>query len=158
MGKTSGGRVGAAVTVARMCTYAFVHYKLHFVCVDCRFSGKRHPRDDGRPHPCPRCGEPMANAGHDFAAPRRDDTRAWRAVAATLAAGLRYEGFEPCGCGREPRFRPRTSAEVRARRRVAERTGTPLPEVLGRPDPWDADSGGADRAGGRRWSPSSARP
>jgi hypothetical protein len=40
-----------------------------------------------------------------------------------LSAGLRYEGFETCGCSRQPKFRPRTSAQVRARRRIAARTG-----------------------------------
>ncbi|MGW2706954.1 hypothetical protein [Streptomyces sp. NPDC001340] len=52
-----------------------------------------------------------------------------------LGAGLRYEGFEPCGCGRDPKFRPRTRAQLRARRRVATRTGTPLAELLGQADP-----------------------
>nr|WP_223188837.1 hypothetical protein [Streptomyces sp. TRM68416] len=74
-------------------------------------------------------------AGHDFAAPRRRDTKAWTVVAVVLAAGLRYEGLEACGCGKEPRFRPRTRAQVRARRIAAARTGTPLAELLGRPDP-----------------------
>ncbi|MEV6849597.1 hypothetical protein [Actinoplanes sp. NPDC051411] len=36
-----------------------------------------------------------------------------------LATGLRYEGFERCGRGREPKFRPRASAQVRQRRRPA---------------------------------------
>lgn len=48
----------------------------------------------------------MACAGHDFAAPRRRDTKAWTVVAAVLNAGLRYEGRELCGCGKEPKFRP----------------------------------------------------
>ncbi|MYV71647.1 hypothetical protein GT043_38135 [Streptomyces sp. SID2131] len=52
-----------------MCTYAFVHYKLHYACVSCRIGFKRHPNGAG--HPCPRCSEPMLCAGHDFAAPRR---------------------------------------------------------------------------------------
>lgn len=48
----------------------------------------------------------MVCAGHDFAAPRRRDSKAWTVVAAVLNAGLRYEGREPCGCGKEPKFRP----------------------------------------------------
>ncbi len=63
-------------------------------------------------------------------------------VAAVLGAGLRYEGFETCGCGREPKFRPRTRAQLRARRIVAARTGTPLAELLGRADPLEATDPG----------------
>ncbi|MFI6642924.1 hypothetical protein [Streptomyces sp. NPDC050504] len=77
----------------------------------------------------------MSCAGHDFAAPRRRDAKAWTVVAAVLNAGLRYEGFGPCGCGREPGFRPRTRAQLRARRIAAARTGTPLAEVPARADP-----------------------
>ncbi|MFH8621891.1 hypothetical protein ACH4A8_08250 [Streptomyces vietnamensis] len=40
--------------------------------------------------------------------------------------------------GREPKFRPRTRARLRARRVVAARTGTPLAELLGRADPLEA--------------------
>lgn len=72
----------------------------------------------------------MVLAGHDFAAPKRRDSSGWAAVAAVLAAGLRYEGFETCGCGREPKFRPRTSAQVRQRRRLAARRGVALADVL----------------------------
>ncbi|WP_369182429.1 hypothetical protein [Streptomyces sp. Y1] len=57
-----------------MCAYAFDHDTLHYACVECRISFKRHPGATG--HSCPRC------------------------------AGPRFEGFEPCGCGREPKFRP----------------------------------------------------
>ncbi|MFD9515976.1 hypothetical protein [Streptomyces sp. NPDC059979] len=116
-----------------MCTYAFVHYKLHYACVSCRIGFKRHPRDGG--HTCPRCTGPVLCAGHDFAAPRRSNRKAWSVVAAVLDAGLRYEGFEPCGCAREPKFRPRTRAQLRARRIAAARTGTPLAVLLGRADP-----------------------
>ncbi len=77
----------------------------------------------------------MVCAGHDFAVPRRRDIKAWTVVAAVLGAGLRYEGREPCGCGKDPKFRPRTRAQVRARRIAAARTGTPLADMLGREDP-----------------------
>ncbi|MER5204761.1 hypothetical protein [Streptomyces sp. NPDC002825] len=120
-----------------MCTYAFVHYKLHYACVSCRISFKKHPRDAG--HTCPRCDGPLLCAGHDFAAPRRSNRKAWSVVAAVLNAGLRYEGFEACGCGREPKFRPRTRAQLRVRRTIAARTGTPLAELLGRADPLDRE-------------------
>ncbi|MGC0341033.1 hypothetical protein [Streptomyces sp. SLBN-8D4] len=116
-----------------MCHYAGKAYKLHYACVPCRVAFKRHPGPGG--HRCPRCSTPMSCAGRDFAAPRRRDVKAWSVVAAVLAAGLRYEGREPCGCGREPKFRPRTRAQLRARRVSAARSGAPLAEVLGRADP-----------------------
>ncbi len=79
----------------------------------------------------------MVFAGHDFAAPRRRDASSWVAVAAVLAAGLRYEGFEACGCGREPKSRPRTSAQVRQRRRLAVRRGVAMADMLAARDPYD---------------------
>ncbi|MFD9240396.1 hypothetical protein ACFV0D_00355 [Streptomyces sp. NPDC059556] len=120
-----------------MCLYAEKSYKTHVVCVPCRVAFKRH-LERGE-HRCPRCSEPMLCAGHDFAAPRRRDTKAWTVVAAVLDAGLRYEGRGPCGCARNPAFRPRTRAEVRVRRITAERTGAPLADVLGRTDPQTPD-------------------
>jgi hypothetical protein len=110
-------------------------YKVHCVCVSCRQSHK-FPWD-GAEHLCTRCRAPMTFAGHDFAAPRKADDRGWAAVAAVLQAGLRYEGFQTCGCLREPKYRPRTGAEVRARRRVAEREGPTMAEALALPDPGD---------------------
>ncbi|GAB2865968.1 hypothetical protein GCM10022221_77930 [Actinocorallia aurea] len=77
----------------------------------------------------------MVCAGHDFAAPRKGDDSGWAAVAAVLGAGLRYEGFEACGCGREPKARPRTRAEVNARRRAGQRAGLTEAEALGLRDP-----------------------
>lgn len=78
----------------------------------------------------------LPRSGHDFAAPRRRDDSGWATVAAVLAAGLRYEGFQTCGCGREPKFRPRTKADVRAGLRVAERKGVPESEALAARDPY----------------------
>ncbi|WP_212735488.1 hypothetical protein [Herbidospora galbida] len=86
-------------------------YKVHYVCVPCRQSHKLPW--DGAEHLCTRCRTPMTYAGHDFAAPRRRRSGEWAAVAAVLAAGLRYEGFETCGCGRDPKPRPRTRAQLR---------------------------------------------
>lgn len=80
----------------------------------------------------------MVFAGHDFAAPRKTDDRRWAAVAAVLDAGLRYDGFEPCGCSREPKYRPRSSAQVRARRRVGARMELTDAEALSLRDPGDA--------------------
>lgn len=124
-----------------MCFYAEVQYRMHYVCVDCRLSFKRHPFPDERAapseqrHPCPECRRPMKCAGRDFAAPRRSDVKAWTVVAAVVGQGLRYEGREPCGCGREPKYRPRTRAELRSRVRQSERTGVPLARTLARPEP-----------------------
>ncbi|MFD5328008.1 hypothetical protein [Streptomyces sp. NPDC127092] len=117
-----------------MCHYAVTSYKLHYACVSCRVSFKRHP-DPPREHPCPNCARPLACAGHDFAPPPRRDVRAWSVVAAVLAAGLRYEGRSSCGCTREPRYRPRTRAALRARLLAAARTGRPPAETLARRDP-----------------------
>ncbi|HUN37887.1 MAG TPA: hypothetical protein VMU95_38345 [Trebonia sp.] len=80
----------------------------------------------------------MINAGHDFAPPRRSDKSGWAVVAAVLSAGLRYEGFGPCGCGREPKFRPRTKAQLRARRAQAARSGIPEAVMLAARDPYEA--------------------
>jgi DNA-directed RNA polymerase subunit RPC12/RpoP len=118
-----------------MCRYAQTVYKVHYVCVPCRRSHK-YPWD-GAEHRCPSCRQPMVFAGHDFATPQRRDGSGWAAVAAVLGAGLRYEGFTVCGCSREPRFRPRTSAQVRMRRRVATRVGVPEAEALAARDPHD---------------------
>ncbi|MFJ6568089.1 hypothetical protein ACIQNU_11735 [Streptomyces sp. NPDC091292] len=117
-----------------MCYYALHPYKLHYACVACRVSFKRHA-EAGREHACPNCSRPLACAGHDFAPPPRRDVRAWQVVAAVLGEGLRYEGRPACGCGQEPKYRPRTRAQLRVRRIVAEREGVPLSEALARPDP-----------------------
>jgi hypothetical protein len=101
--------------------------------VSCRISVKRHLGDAG--HTCPRRTGPLLCAGHDFAAPRRSNRKAWSVVVVVLNAGLRCEGFESCGCGRDPKFRPRTRAQLRARRIVGARAGTPLVELHGQADP-----------------------
>ncbi|GGW58080.1 hypothetical protein GCM10010503_38880 [Streptomyces lucensis JCM 4490] len=64
-------------------------------------------------------------------------------VAAVLGEGLRYEGRSVCGCGKEPKYRPRTRAELRVRRIIAARDGLPLSQVLARPDPLTAAGGSA---------------
>lgn len=118
-----------------MCFYAMTYYKLHYACPSCRVSFKRHANSP-KQHPCPSCARPLVCAGHDFAPPRRRDVRGWSVVAAVLDAGLRYEGREACGCGKEPKYRPRTRAELRVREVAAARDGLPLTETLARPDPW----------------------
>ncbi|WP_448318356.1 hypothetical protein [Streptomyces sp. CO7] len=117
-----------------MCLYAVKGYKLHYACVSCRVDFKRPAAPAGE-HRCPNCGWPLLCAGHDFAPPRRRDVRGWSVVAAVLGAGLRYDGHRPCGCGREPRFRPRTRSQLRARRLAARREDLPLSATLPRPDP-----------------------
>lgn len=52
----------------------------------------------------------MHCAGTDFAPVWRNDRTTWSVVAAVLSAGTRYDS---CGCGREPKFRPGTRAELR---------------------------------------------
>ncbi|MCX5414639.1 hypothetical protein [Streptomyces sp. NBC_00059] len=134
-----------------MCFYAETSYKLHYACVPCRVSFKKHQDPAGR-HTCPNCSLPLLCAGHDFAAPPRRDVRAWSVVAAVLGQGLRYEGRSACGCDREPEFRPRTRAELRARRVLSSRSGIPLSEALARRDPWPAteESARVRGAGGPR--------
>ncbi|NKY57763.1 hypothetical protein [Nocardia flavorosea] len=93
--------------------------RTHYVCPPCRVSQKRWVPMSGHgagPPRCPRCSTEMRDAGHDFAAPRRHDSAGWSVVAAVLATGLRYDGHEPRGCGREPKPRPRTRAELRTSR------------------------------------------
>ncbi len=113
-----------------------VVHKVHYVCVACRQS--RKSPWDGREHLCTRCRTPMLFAGHDFAAPRKTKDREWAAVTAVLEAGLRYDGFATCGCSRDPKYRPRTKAQVRARRRMAARGGLSEAEALALRDPGDA--------------------
>jgi hypothetical protein len=117
-----------------MCFYGETYYKLHYACVSCRVSFKRHVFLH-REQPCPNCSRPLVCAGHDFAPPPRRDVRGWSVVAAVLAEGLRYEGLSPCGCDKSPKYRPRTRAQLRARRAIAARDGLPLAETLSRPDP-----------------------
>ncbi|WP_406840662.1 hypothetical protein ACICHK_38875 [Streptomyces sp. AHU1] len=75
----------------------------------------------------------MIDAGFDLAVPRRGDKGAWKALEATLRAGLT---FHSCGCD-GPGYRPRTAAEVRERRRAAKRLGLPERATLKRYDPWE---------------------
>lgn len=119
-----------------VCRYAMVVYKVHYVCVPCRQSHKLPW--DGAEHLCTRCRTPMVYAGHDFAAPRKADDRRWAAVTAVLEAGMRYEGFATCGCSKNPAYRPNTSAQVRARRRVGARKGLTDAEALTLRDVADA--------------------
>ncbi|MFD4794472.1 deoxyxylulose-5-phosphate synthase [Streptomyces anulatus] len=101
------------------------HGKTSYVCLPCRVSFKQ-PHDRARQRNCPRCAEPMIHAGSAFAAPRRRDVAAWRALVVLLNAGV---GFHKSCCG-GPGFRPRTLREVRERLTYARRSGTPVAEAL----------------------------
>ncbi|MFJ5045936.1 deoxyxylulose-5-phosphate synthase [Streptomyces sp. NPDC098077] len=105
------------------------HAKTSYVCLPCRASVKQ-PHDRARQRSCPRCAEPMIHVGSAFAAPRRRDVAAWRALAVLLNAGV---GFHKSCCG-GPGFRPRTPREVRERLTYARRSGTPVAEALVRRD------------------------
>lgn len=112
---------------AHVCRYGMGYYKRHFVCLACRSSFKRDWPDE-REQLCPRCGATMIDAGHDLAVPRRRDAAGWKVLSVVLRAGLT---FHSCGCG-GPGFRPRTPAEVRARRIAAVRLSASLREALQR--------------------------
>ncbi|WP_326623040.1 deoxyxylulose-5-phosphate synthase [Streptomyces decoyicus] len=100
-----------------------------YVCLSCRVSYKQ-PYDRARQRICPRCAEPMIHAGSAFAAPRRRDIAAWRALTVLLNAGV---GFHKSCCG-GPGYRPRTLRDVRERMTYARRSGTPVAEALVRRD------------------------
>ncbi|MFF2024013.1 deoxyxylulose-5-phosphate synthase [Streptomyces sp. NPDC058171] len=109
--------------------------KTSFVCLPCRAAYKQpHPgasRSAGGDRVCPRCSGPLIHVGSAFAAPRRRDTRAWRALSVLLHAGVRFH--KSC-CG-GPGWRPRTLREVRERLVHARRTGEPAAEALLRYEP-----------------------
>ncbi|MFI7289911.1 deoxyxylulose-5-phosphate synthase [Streptomyces anulatus] len=105
------------------------HGKTSYVCLPCRVTFKQ-PHDRARQRNCPRCAEPMIHVGSAFAAPRRRDVAAWRALAVLLNAGV---GFHKSRCG-GPGFRPRTPREVRERLTYARRSGTPVAKALVRFD------------------------
>jgi len=86
-----------------MCRYAFTNYKPHYACFDCRKAFKRiHIEDiNGKKESekeahCPQCGALMADMGLDFAAPRKDDIKAWIHLKDLYTVGFT---FHSCGCG-----------------------------------------------------------
>lgn len=99
--KRIGAEPGPSGTITVMCRN-IDPYPTSWVCVPCRlaFSDTRT---------CPQCRTPMVDAGRDFAAPKRTNTNAWKAVELVLAAGLNYDS---CGCT-GPGPRPHTKAEMR---------------------------------------------
>ncbi|MFJ9057158.1 deoxyxylulose-5-phosphate synthase [Streptomyces sp. NBC_00111] len=102
------------------------HANTSYVCLPCRASYKQ-PRGMGwEDRVCPRCAGVLIHAGSAFAAPRRRDASAWRALSVLLNAGVRFH--KSC-CG-GPGYRPRTLREVKERMVYAERTGEPLAKAL----------------------------
>ena len=102
-----------------MCRYAFHDYKEPFACFDCRKVFKQTTRwglpESERPLPgerrlivCPQCGQPMADMGKDFHAPRSRNVKQWEKVRALYSAGF---SFDSCGCC-GPGARPKTLREV----------------------------------------------
>ncbi|NUS15615.1 MAG: deoxyxylulose-5-phosphate synthase [Streptomyces sp.] len=96
----------------------------HYVCLPCRASWKV-PVGRGTTGICPRCAGRTADVGTQFAAPRRRDTAAWRALGAVLASGLGFHSSCEC-CQDGPGYRPRTPREVRERLAHAAGTGVPV--------------------------------
>lgn len=116
-----------------MCRYGEAHYKAHYVCLRCRRTTKLELSSEHE-RLCSTCRLPMIGVGRDFAAPRRTDRAAWRALTVVLNAGL---DFHSCGCD-GPGFRPRTPAQVRERLRAASRAEIPAREALSLHDPDEA--------------------
>jgi hypothetical protein len=86
-------------------------YKGHFACFRCRKAFKRRwpgdyrpPREpDGRPFPCPECGQPMNDRGVDFKAPPQNDQRQWLNVAVLYSFGIRFDWDRDTSEGPGPR-------------------------------------------------------
>ncbi len=128
----------------------------HFVCLACRVSYKK-PADYARVRHdvCPRCGDPLLDAGSALAVPKRRDIAAWRALSAVLRAGVRFH--QDC-CGYGPGYRPRTPREVRERLAHAAETGVPPSVALVCADPTHTDvTGRADRGAYAPRSPGTRR-
>lgn len=104
-------------------------HRTHYVCLPCRASYKQEYGPE-RARRCPRCAAGLIHAGSAFAAPRRNDGPAWRALTVLLTAGV---GFHKSCCG-GPGFRPRTPRAVRERLAHAAATGEPVVRALTRYD------------------------
>lgn len=99
-----------------MCRYAFVEYKPHFACFNCRKTFKRrllrdissesHNKEEFQLKEaiCPECGELMADMGMDFQAPKRTDMKAWRHIQVLHSVEIT---FHSCGCA-GPAYVPNT--------------------------------------------------
>ncbi|MFH8986309.1 deoxyxylulose-5-phosphate synthase [Streptomyces varsoviensis] len=107
------------------------HGKTSYVCLPCRGSYKQsYPDRYTQDRVCPRCAGPLIHVGSAFAAPKKRDDSAWRALSVLLHAGVRFH--KSC-CG-GPGYRPRTLREVRERMNYARATGEPFAQALVRPE------------------------
>ncbi|WP_078958951.1 deoxyxylulose-5-phosphate synthase [Streptomyces sp. NRRL S-4] len=101
--------------------------KTSYVCLPCRASYKQPYDPERADRVCPRCTGALIHVGSAFAAPRRRDTAAWRALSVLLNAGVR---FHRSWCSGGPGYRPRTLSEVKERMVYAERSGEPFARAL----------------------------
>lgn len=104
-----------------MCRYGqYGPYKEPFACFKCRKVFKQTSRyelpDHLKPHDgekrickCPQCGEPMADMGHDFKAPKQSDVKQWEKIRILYNNGFT---FHSCGCT-GPGYRPEKLNEVK---------------------------------------------
>jgi hypothetical protein len=97
-----------------MCRYGlYGPYKEHFACFRCRKGFKQTSRfelpeqlrpapGELRTVPCPQCGQPMNDMGHDFKAPRQRDVKQWKKVEILYGHGFTYHSCGCCGPGLRP--------------------------------------------------------
>ncbi|MEV0009777.1 deoxyxylulose-5-phosphate synthase [Streptomyces sp. NPDC051840] len=109
--------------------------KSSFVCLSCRASYKQ-PGGGSPERRCPGCAGALIGVGSAFAAPKRRDTAAWRALSVLLNAGIRFR----MGCCTGPGYRPRTLREVKERMAHAERAGEPYAKALVREHLYDCSA------------------
>lgn len=96
-------------------------YKEVFTCFSCRKVFKQTNRlelpDHLQPVPgekrvckCPQCGEPMADIGNHFKAPKMSNVKQWQKVRLLYEHGFTFHGGVCCG----PGYRPAELREVEA--------------------------------------------
>lgn len=99
-----------------MCRYAFMKYKPHLACFECRKTFRRRLLGDIKeddkaesiPAKCPECGNLLADMGLDFKSPTKDDIKAWKHISELYEAGIT---FHSCGCS-GPGYIPRDRATL----------------------------------------------
>jgi len=114
-----------------MCRYAFHTYKEPFACFKCRKSFKQISRWELPEHmrpaegtarvvPCPDCGEPMADMGHDFKAPKKKDIAQWKKVERLYEAGFTFHSCGCCGPGYRPAELREVESFIQSRQKLSE--------------------------------------
>lgn len=100
-----------------MCRYAFVDYKPHYACFNCRKTFKRRlaedldiPAEQTTEARCPRCGELTADMGLDFKSPPKSGIKAWAHLKDLYSVGI---SFHTCGCY-GPGYIPKNREELLA--------------------------------------------